>query len=331
MDGTAERDLRFDDLASILGSDRDVYRMLDTDPDDASIVLRGGFFMADFRSGLHVHGTDAVEQRDGGTEIMLPPQLSVSIVLAGSFTAELGDRVLSVPAATDPRAKMWSVTRPTRLCRHFSAGQHVRKVNISVGPEWLDDFLGDGDGDWTAVGRFAARHLAMTDWAPSRESVSAAEALLACLARDNVLNRISLEICALTILRDAFTTLDPGSDRPAVADGADPVQAHAIRRYVASRLLDACTLGEIAAAVGMSVSKMQRVFKRTFGITIVEHVRQSRLALAHRAIALEGRSIQQAAHLAGYSSAANFATAFKRQFGRSPSEVRRANRQPGRP
>ncbi|CAM5502008.1 AraC family transcriptional regulator OS=Stutzerimonas stutzeri OX=316 GN=CXK95_03430 PE=4 SV=1 [Stutzerimonas stutzeri] len=57
-------------------------------------------------------------------------------------------------------------------------------------------------------------------------------------------------------------------------------------------------------------------------MTIFEYQRARRLLQARQALEREGISVNEAAWRAGYNSAANFATAFKRQFGISPRQVR---------
>jgi len=57
-------------------------------------------------------------------------------------------------------------------------------------------------------------------------------------------------------------------------------------------------------------------------MTIFEYQRARRLLQARQALEREGISVNEAAWRAGYNSPANFATAFKRQFGISPRQVR---------
>ncbi len=71
----------------------------------------------------------------------------------------------------------------------------------------------------------------------------------------------------------------------------------------------------------MSVTNMQSSFKQAYGMTVMDYIRERRLVAARDALGREGLSIAQAAHLAGYTSPQNFSTAFKRQFGISPSEI----------
>jgi AraC-like DNA-binding protein len=53
-----------------------------------------------------------------------------------------------------------------------------------------------------------------------------------------------------------------------------------------------------------------------------QYLRVRRLEAARDAILHQGVSVNDAAHLAGYNNAANFATAFRRRFGYAPSRDR---------
>jgi AraC-like DNA-binding protein len=56
---------------------------------------------------------------------------------------------------------------------------------------------------------------------------------------------------------------------------------------------------------------------------VFEHLRCLRLERARLALERGEVAIAEAAFLAGYASPANFATAFKRRFGLTPTDVRR--------
>jgi AraC-like DNA-binding protein len=55
---------------------------------------------------------------------------------------------------------------------------------------------------------------------------------------------------------------------------------------------------------------------------VFDYVRVRKLEQAREVLERDGVSVAQAAYIAGYASPANFATAFKRQFGTSPKNVR---------
>ena len=81
------------------------------------------------------------------------------------------------------------------------------------------------------------------------------------------------------------------------------------------------TLAQLATLAAMSQSSLRGKFRKRYGCTLFEYLRDCRLALARRYL-LEGYSVQQAAWMSGYQHATNFATAFRRRYGISPGSLR---------
>jgi AraC-like DNA-binding protein len=78
----------------------------------------------------------------------------------------------------------------------------------------------------------------------------------------------------------------------------------------------------IARNAGMSVNTLQRIFRMVHNTTVFDYVRARKLHRAREALERDGASVAEAAYIAGYASAANFATAFRRFFGTSPKNFR---------
>lgn len=318
-------ELSFRDLVERVGRGADGYVLhdgaADDAADDAAVMLEGDFSISEFRSGLNIHVTDAFERRDLSTVITVRPAVTVSVIVEGTINATLdGQPVLS--GGTGVRGKIWCATRPATLERAVRRGELVRKVNISVSPNWLRAYATEEGQMPPALQRFSTRHLAMVDWTPGPASIRRAEDILAEHGDARMLSRLALEIRALGILREAFSLFGLADDPAAPEAGADPrdmVRARRVHDFIDAHISDPLSLAAIAGATGMSLSTLQRVFKAAYGVTVVEHLRIRRLERAREALLGEGLSIQQAAHLAGYTSAANFATAFKRLFGYPPS------------
>ena len=85
---------------------------------------------------------------------------------------------------------------------------------------------------------------------------------------------------------------------------------------------DDLSLAGIAREIGCNATTLQRQFRALRGLSVFEYQRQRRLQQAREALERDGVSVSEAAWRAGYSSPANFATAFKRQFGVSPRQLR---------
>lgn len=84
-------------------------------------------------------------------------------------------------------------------------------------------------------------------------------------------------------------------------------------------------VGELAANVNLSVSRLEHLFKENVGVAIRELIRMKRLAKAAALIEETDLSISRVLRLAGFTDLADFDHAFKREFGMSPREYRKAH------
>ena len=82
-------------------------------------------------------------------------------------------------------------------------------------------------------------------------------------------------------------------------------------------------LPELAREVGISHVRLTRGFKKVFGCTVFEYLRQERLAYARQLLTENRISITQVAFEAGFCSSSHFAAAFYKRFGVLPSDFRR--------
>jgi AraC-like DNA-binding protein len=125
-------------------------------------------------------------------------------------------------------------------------------------------------------------------------------------------------------MTEVFTTLGGGihGSRDGLGS-ADDRRMKRARDYLESHLFDPVTLPDLARKMAMRVSPLQRTFREGMGLSVFENIRQRRLGIAREDLIRGRTSITEVAFRCGYGSSANFATAFKRQFGQSPSAVRR--------
>jgi AraC-like DNA-binding protein len=118
--------------------------------------------------------------------------------------------------------------------------------------------------------------------------------------------------------------LRSGGDAPATSM-AQPALRAEMDRYIERHLLDAMTPADIAAAHGVSVRTVNRIFNAT-GQTVGEVVRVRRLARAREELTDGDRPISAIAHRWGFSDASHFSRSFKAQYGAAPSDYRLASR-----
>lgn len=111
---------------------------------------------------------------------------------------------------------------------------------------------------------------------------------------------------------------------PADSDAArlDRALVQAAQRLVLDDLSQVLPVPELATQVGTHEKRLSRAFKKYTGQTVFEFVREARLHEAKRLLSGSAMRIDEIAVAVGFSSAANFATAFRAHFGCTPSAYR---------
>jgi len=103
----------------------------------------------------------------------------------------------------------------------------------------------------------------------------------------------------------------------------NPKRLEMIREVLQARFDHPPILTELADLAGVHPAHLSRIFHRRYGCTIGGYVRQLRVEFACRLLAETDDAVADIALKAGFAHQAHFSTAFKRQTGRTPGEVRR--------
>ncbi|QNP75494.1 helix-turn-helix transcriptional regulator [Streptomyces roseirectus] len=112
----------------------------------------------------------------------------------------------------------------------------------------------------------------------------------------------------------------PGRD----ADGGEHPFVAAARAYVEQHLAGPLTVPEVARAVGISHTRLTRVFRAETGLTVVAYVRHRRLQRARHLLQSSTLSITAVAAAVGIADLQAFNKACRRELGASPRAVRAA-------
>jgi transcriptional regulator GlxA family with amidase domain len=86
---------------------------------------------------------------------------------------------------------------------------------------------------------------------------------------------------------------------------------------------DPLTVAGVARAIGTSSRQLQRVFEEIGGRSFRTHLAAVRMERARELLVAESATVRTIAARVGYSQPAQFAKAFRRHHGVSPSELRR--------
>ena len=84
------------------------------------------------------------------------------------------------------------------------------------------------------------------------------------------------------------------------------------------------SIEQIADSFNIDRRYLLRLFKREFGITIVNYLVKTRLEAAFEYLR-QGYAVNRAAVMCGYTDAYNFSKMFKKYYGISPSEAAHSN------
>lgn len=279
--------------------------------------------MVHLRDGLILHATETHDLHDLNTVSIQAPGVGFYLFLEDGegLEASLGGRLLPVGRHRGQRSAPLGFTMCRRSAARFERralrGTRVRKALVIVSHEWLEQTFGIQSHVILAA---SLRHLAISWWMPSYRLVKMVEGLLGPDRGNNAVLRLRDESIALEIIAEAIATLEPPSDAAGMRR-TDALQVNRARDLIEARLPREFSVADIAEDLGIGIAALQRLFRAAYNCSVIEYARTRRLETA-RAILEQGNSVAAAAEAAGYSSAANFATAFRRRFGITPSRAR---------
>jgi DNA-binding response OmpR family regulator len=95
-------------------------------------------------------------------------------------------------------------------------------------------------------------------------------------------------------------------------------------KVLEDRLADPPSLVELAHGLGTNERKLTHIFRRRVGITVFDYFAELRLETSRRLLEGTPLQIQLIADRVGYRNAGDFTRAFRRRYGATPREYRRA-------
>lgn len=278
----------------------------------------------EIRPGLYVHCADVENLRDFPLQVDEVEGIHITLLLKGRVTVSFGAVPVTL-ACGSRNAVIVCLREPVRFVRHGRCGDHEGKVTITLGREWFARA-----SELYARLQSGPAVACVHDWSPSPRALMLASELLYPQETDANLLPLYLEVRVTEIVSEALGHLaTPGMRRPVQGGTGHLSPRQHLRMRALRDRLDAdphlsLSVAELARESGLSVSTLQRKFRAAFDVSVMAYVRQLRLERARMALEREGVSVQEAAGVAGYGCAENFATAFRRQYGCSPKQVLRA-------
>lgn len=273
------------------------------------------------RNGLLLHASDAEHLCDQRHEAVVQPGFCIYLFFEESdgIDVSVGGRPLPIGRHRGGGERPIGFTmcrrEPVKFVRQAASGSRVRKICLVLSLDWFDETFGPNS---SALPSSAGQHLAISRWFPSYRLSHLASELF---DDDNfsTVGRLRDETIALEMVSEALSTIRPPSALGGLRN--DMMVVNKARDIIDANLNEGISITELAGEVGVGASTLRRVFQQAYGCSIHRYQHDRRLDGA-RILIENGRSISSAANAAGYSNAANFATAFKRRFGITPSHAR---------
>lgn len=137
---------------------------------------------------------------------------------------------------------------------------------------------------------------------------------------DEVLARIRIHLSLAS-----WKTKAPAA-QPAGISSPDQILVGTAECYLREHLADPISLEGLARLLGTNEKRLTRAFRTCKGTTVFEYLRQERMRVARRLLVESTLSVVAISEELGFSSAANFSTAFHKHFGSPPSIFRQSSR-----
>ncbi|ADE84808.1 helix-turn-helix transcriptional regulator [Rhodobacter capsulatus] len=279
-------------------------------------------FPGDFRLGvLNEPRLGVIDPTPGRVE----PKLMVFLLLGGHQRFVLGGRRIEMDARTLPDGALFRIGKPTEVVFEHNVGQPLTKLSLAMPPDWLDGLATPPAGALTDL----RQDLAVLRFLPGPAPLETARRIL---REKTPLRRMAL---GMTLLDQVIAGLagqqpetlarplpeDPGGG---LADGRTdgPAILARLRREIAATAGEKLAAPDLARRCGIGLRSLERLVHETEGRSLGALIRAERMEMALRSLR-GGASVTRAAHLAGYGSAANFATALRNRSGITPTEARR--------
>ncbi|CAM5562688.1 helix-turn-helix transcriptional regulator [Edaphosphingomonas haloaromaticamans] len=248
----------------------------------------------------------------------LRPGIKLALLLKGAI--EVGIAGQTHASESGPSVNLFVSRHEWQLHHRFSSLSSLQYLTLHLDAEAADELLGDADA---LLPEGMAHHRATCPVAMQAIAEQILNAPYVGVARRLHLAGKALELAAL-----ALDTLARPSTNSSVSL-ATPLEVrrlHELRDRLNRDPANMPGLDRLARDCGMNVRRMTAGFRRLFGQSIGEYLREARLREAWRLLE-SGLSVTLTAEQVGYTLP-HFTTAFRQRFGILPSTLNRSGLEP---
>jgi AraC-like DNA-binding protein len=301
-------------------------------PDDRltmeDTLMEGDFFHQELRRGLFLHLSDAMEARAFTASSHVQEGLSCIFFLDGEVGLKIGDRHFAFDGCRNGTVEGTAImsARPDSFERQSHGAQRLRHLVVSASPEWLDLEGLQGHAGTGSAHHLFSGHLASQRWRLTPRAMELVGQLTNAPALTPALRNLYLEARTIELVGETLSALLRTDIDNKVGDALtqqDLIRLKRARDFIEANLMAALSVEMIGREAGINPSGLQRLFRLAEGMSVFGYVRKLRLEQAFTALQAGEMTIPEASLFAGYSSPANFSTAFRHRFGVSPRTTRR--------
>lgn len=146
------------------------------------------------------------------------------------------------------------------------------------------------------------------------------------ICSDDTWARIEAQAIALLVINQLFPTWRDNRQSSAILVRLKPSERAALSRLRAEaeqRCPLPLSMQDAHAICGLNRNKIHYGFKEMYGVSLQKYCTDLRMRLAARLLQSSDLTIAEVGEQAGFSEPTNFTAAFRRHFGRLPSEMRK--------
>ncbi|WP_047048237.1 helix-turn-helix domain-containing protein [Vibrio mexicanus] len=282
-------------------------------------LVEGDFLSYRYSESIYLHGGESRELTASHVISSAMPSLSIVILLKGELKFGFDNANFYLNAEERPTGTIVNLAKPVSFHRQLIADNEVRKLNISIKPDWIRRRLPNDSMFY----EFIENHLGSHEIDVNEDIAMLANSMINNNCPQTFEAKLELESHTHQMLHQVFSQLPQMKEaKPTGATthhGDEKIEN--VIRYIETHLSQELSLETLADKFSMSVSSLQRRFKQTSKVTINGYIRHRRLEIAKHKLERGLMGITEAAYEAGYQHPSNFTNAFKRAFGVPPHNI----------
>lgn len=289
------------------------------------VLLRGRFFSKTLRDGLNIHCSDSIEEQAFTSCSHQDAGLSCIFFLQGRVDLKVGSRAFSLDAHHGGKIEAAGLVRREvePFQRTTRQAQAVKHLVVTASQQWLQGSGYEAGFEKTLSKQFKCTNMAFGQWQANKHLTALIQDVMIPNVIHPQLLNLQLESRSIDIISETLSGLFSHGERPPIQKLTkhDQVRLQRACDYILHDPSQAFSVDGVAKQAGMSVSSLQRLFKRVYGSSVFEYIRYVRLNKAMNLLKSGEFNVDQVSYYVGYNTPANFSTAFKRHFGVTPSQA----------